>query len=143
MRRLFVFLTLLTALSLVVAGCGKDDEEEGEEAGADETCTAAPPALTGATNLAANFPIPDDVVITSTAAAGPSTVAKGYAEADLKDVYESFKDELDHDPYSVTKSEKDAHDAEVNFAGEGTSGQVRLGEECKGRTSVQITSRPG
>jgi hypothetical protein len=44
--------------------------------------------------------------------------------------------------YSVTKEEQDAADAEVNFAGAGQSGQVKLLQTCKSRTNVTITIRP-
>ena len=44
--------------------------------------------------------------------------------------------------YSVTKEEQDAADAEVNFEGAGQSGQVKLLQTCKTRTTVTITIRP-
>jgi major membrane immunogen (membrane-anchored lipoprotein) len=135
-------LVLVLALSLLLVGCGKSDKEKNEEAKANTPCPAAPAALTGASGLPSQFPVPDGVVATETKAAGPSTVVTGYAEQDLGEVFDAFKKALAEDPYSVTKSERDAHDAEVNFAGESTTGQVRLGEACTGRTSVQITARP-
>jgi hypothetical protein len=133
---------ILLAAVLLLGACGGDENEEAEEARSNQACSSPSSALTGATNLPAAFPTPSGVVLTETKAAGPSTVVTGYAEGDLDDVYESYKKALDKDPYSVTKSEHDAHDAEVNFTGGGTTGQVRLGEACKDRTSVQITARP-
>ena len=44
--------------------------------------------------------------------------------------------------YSVTKSERDPHDAEVNFSSATNTGQVALAEECQGRRSVRVTIRP-
>ena len=44
--------------------------------------------------------------------------------------------------YSITKEEQDAADAEVNFSGNGRSGQVKLLQTCKTRTKVTITIRP-
>jgi hypothetical protein len=44
--------------------------------------------------------------------------------------------------YTVTKNEQDVADAEVNFNGAGNSGQVKLLQECKSRTTVTITIRP-
>ena len=141
MRRMAL---LLVVAAVLVGGCKDSDaDKEGEEAKGGEPCATAPAALSGVTNLPGRFPTPSGVVVTETRAAGPSTVVSGYAEDDLGDVYDSYKKALDTDPYSVTKSEHDAHDAEVNFKGESTTGQVRLGEACKGRTSVQITVRPG
>jgi hypothetical protein len=138
MRR--IALVLLAAVLL--GACGDSENEEAEEARSNKACSSPASALAGATNLPSTFPTPSGVVVTQTKAAGPSTVVTGYAEGDLDDVYESYKKALDKDPYSVTKSEHDAHDAEVNFKGGGTTGQVRLGEECEGRTSVQVTARP-
>ncbi|MDQ1439213.1 MAG: hypothetical protein QOK43_2842 [Acidimicrobiaceae bacterium] len=129
------------AVATLFAGCS-DKGKEGEGLRATEPCAEAPAAFTGNNGLPSTFPVPKNVVLSETRTAGPSTVVGGYAEADLKAVFDSFKSALGKAPYSVTKSEKDAHDAEVNFAGEGNTGQVRLGEECKGRTSVGITIRP-
>jgi len=44
--------------------------------------------------------------------------------------------------YSVTKSEHEDFDAEVNFAGGTKTGQVKLLQSCKDRTEVTITARP-
>lgn len=140
-RRLLVLIAVLLAAVSLLAACGDDDEEK-EGLVASEPCAAAPAALTGPTNLGPNFPIPDDVVITATRSSGPSTVVSGYSTKSIKELYEAFKEELAEDPYSVTKDEIEKHDAEVNFSGENTTGQVRLGEECKDRRSVDIVARP-
>ena len=148
MRRYLVLALLALFVAVTAAACGDDGESESEaerereESRAGVTCQQAPAALTGSTGLPGAFPKPDDVTYTATRAAGPSTIVEGYAEAELADVYDGYRDALGDDPYSVTKSEKEEHDAEVNFAGAQTTGQVRLGEECKGRTSVRITARP-
>jgi hypothetical protein len=42
----------------------------------------------------------------------------------------------------VTKSEHEEDDAEVNFAGHGSTGRVKLEVECAGRTGVTLTIRP-
>ena len=78
------------------------------------------------------------MVFTQTGLQGPSTVVDGYAEKDLGDVYSAYKQVLAKDPYAVTKSERDPHDAEVNYSTAEGSGQVRLGEACKDRTSVRV-----
>lgn len=124
-------------MALLAAACG------GDEGGSTlPPCPTPPATLGGETNLPSRFPLPDGVVITQTRAAGPTTVVNGYSDDGIPELFETWREALDEPPYSVLKSEREAHDAEVNFAGEDTTGQVRLGEECKGRTSVQITARP-
>ncbi len=53
-----------------------------------------------------------------------------------------MKDKFGSGGFKVDKSERDPHDAEVNFSGDKVTGQVRLSEECQGRTSVTVTIRP-
>lgn len=105
-------------------------------------CPTPPPTLVGTSNLPPRFPIPPGVQVTQSRAAGPTTVVNGYSDDSIPTLFEAWSKALDEPPYSVVKSEQEAHDAEVNFSGEDTTGQVRLGEECEGRTSVQITARP-
>ena len=148
MRRLLI---VLLPIVLVFVACGKDSksesasekEKDSEEAKAGETCPAMPAALTGDTGLPSQFPTVDNLRYTATRKAGPSAIVTGFVESDLGDAYTEWKAALDKAPYSVTKSEKDPHDAEVNFSGQQTTGQIRLGELCKSRTSVQVTARPG
>jgi hypothetical protein len=144
MRRLIAIATLLV---LVFVACGDDKESdaerEKEEATSVLTCSTPPADLTSGTGgLAAAFPKPAGVHYTESRPAGPSTIVEGYVAYELNSAYAAYQAVLDKAPYSVTKSEKDAHDAEVNFAGEKTTGQVKLTEECKGRTHVSITARP-
>lgn len=127
------------ALALLTAACGGNGAGGGA---ALPECPTPPATLAGESKLPPNFPIPDTVVLTQTRAAGPTTVVNGYSDDSIPTLFDEWKAALDQPPYSVVKSEREAHDAEVNFSGEDTTGQVRLGEECEGRTSVQITARP-
>jgi hypothetical protein len=135
-------LAMLVVFAVVALGACKDKGEEKEGLAGKEPCAAAPAALSGSSGLPSGFPVPAGVVITGTRAAGPSTVVTGYAQSTIKAVFDQFKSALDKAPYSVTKSEREEHDAEVNFKGGGSDGQVRLGQECQGRVSVTITARP-
>ena len=138
MRRLVALIAVVLAVSLV--GACSSDEKDKEEA-ASKTCAAAAAPIT-ATRLPTGFPAPSGVQFTSTSSAGPSTVVEGYSSSSLDDVYKDYKAALAQAPFSVTKSEKDEHDAEVNFAGADTTGQVALSEPCEGRTGVKVTVRP-
>jgi hypothetical protein len=73
----------------------------------------------------------------------PSQIVDGYYEGDITEAFGSYKGALeDADGYDVTKDEKEEDDAEVNFEGGGSSGQVKLLQSCEDRTSVTITARP-
>jgi hypothetical protein len=135
-----VVLSLIAVL--VLASCSKGEKEaEGEEAKG--TCGPAPAALAAPPSLPSGFPTPSEVTYTGTEAAGPSTIVEGFWAGDLEDAFEGYKDAFEKAGYSVTKDEKEEDDAEVNFSGGNSTGQVKLGIECQGRTSVQITVRPG
>jgi hypothetical protein len=135
MRRL---LPLLMLAALVAGACGGDKDAEN----ASKDCGPPPTATAGGITLPASFPVPTGVTMISSVKQGPSTVLEGYSSADLGDVYTDYKQSLDNPPFSVTKSEKDDHDAEVNFESAETTGQVKLQEACKDRTSVTVTVRP-
>src|SRR3954470_14321574 len=124
MRKLWLVLVLL---ALVGAGaCGdKDKDKEGGEA-LDTAACAAASAAAGSVSLPSGFPAESDVTFTATVTAGPTSITTGTSSDSLKTVFERFKADLAKSPYSVTKSEKDDHDAEVNFAGPDSTGQVKL-----------------
>ena len=131
---------LVCASALAVAGCGGGGESE--EAAA-EDCGAAPAAMSGAPTLPEAFPSPSDVVYTSASKDGPTTKVEGYWEDDLDAAFEGYKKALEGAAgYAVTKSEHEEDDAEVNFEGHATSGQVKLEVDCVDRTNVGLTIRP-
>ena len=135
MRRL---LALLLLTGLVLVGCGDDKDSEN----ASKDCGPPPTSTPGGITLPASFPVPTGVTMVSSAKQGPSTQLEGYSSAELADLYNDYKQSLNTAPFNVTKSEKDAHDAEVNFESAESTGQVKLQEACKDRTSVTITVRP-
>ena len=126
-------------LVLAAAGCGKDEKEK-EAAG--KACGPTPTALAGKPKLPAAFPTPDGVTYTSSTEKGPSTVVEGFREGDIDAAFEAYKDAFPNAGYDVTKDEHEEVDAEVNFSGGGSDGQVKLVQTCKDRTSVTITVRP-
>jgi hypothetical protein len=135
---------LLALFALALGACGGNDEsEEAEREGADQPCAAAAAAMDGTPMLPAGFPTPDGVTYTAEREAGPSRIVDGYYEGGVEDAYEDYESALDDaDGYDVTQDEQEEVDAEVNFEGGGTSGQVKLIQECEDRTSVSITARP-
>ena len=88
------------------------------------------------------FPGLSDVTVTSVEVAGPSTIVSGTTDADLDEVFDGFKAAFDQAGFTVTSSEKEEDDAEVNFSRNSTTGQVKLSVPCEGQTNVAITIRP-
>ncbi len=139
MRRCLLIMTLV--VGALAAGCGGGEEKEKEEAG--KACGTPPAELSGNPSLPEGFPTPSEVTYTASAKKGPSQVVKGYYDGDIDAAFEGYKDALGSaSGYSVTKDEHEEVDAEVNFDGHGSSGQVKLVQECRDRTSVRITARP-
>jgi hypothetical protein len=134
-------LALGLVVAVVAAGCGGEDEEA-EREGATQACPVAPAAMGAEPMLPAGFPKPDEVTYTSERESGPSTIVEGYWDGDIEEAFEGYKDAFDEAGYDITKDEREEVDAEVNFAGGESDGQVKLIQECEGRTSVSITARP-
>lgn len=134
------FVLLLVLLTGLLAGCGGGKSEEGEGGG--QACSAAPAAMPKQPQLSPGFPSPSEVTYTEERDIGPSHIVEGYWDGDIESAFEGYKDSFEGTDYSVTKEEREEVDAEVNFAGEGVSGQVKLLQLCKDRTDVTITTRP-
>jgi hypothetical protein len=139
MKRTFV---LVLAASLLLAACSeREKQKEGE--GSEAPCSPPPAALASAPTLPPGFPSPAELKYTDSQVAGPSTIVQGYWDGDLEAAFEGFKDAFGGAGYTVTHDEKEADDAEVDFSGGNSTGQVKLVTECEGRTLVTITVRPG
>ena len=126
---------------LLAAGCGSE-KKEGDGGKAEKSCGPALPAMAGQPTLPAKFPTPDGVTYTGESKAGPSSIVKGYRNGELADAFDEYKSAFDSAGYSVTRSEKEEDDAEVNFKGGNSTGQVKMNQLCKDRTSLAITIRP-
>jgi hypothetical protein len=139
MKRTIVFLVVV---AMMVAACSEKEKEE-ESGGTEVPCSPAPATLATAPTLPPGFPSPAEVRYIDSQAAGPSTIVQGYWDGDLEAAFEGFKGAFAGAGYTVTHDEKEADDAEVNFSGGNSTGQVKLVTECEARTSVTITVRPG
>ena len=135
-RLVSVFVLALAVVAL--AGCGGEEKDKEQAA---KACPPAPAAMTKAPTLPVGFPAPQGIVYTGETTKGPTTIVTGYLPVDIDAAYEDYKGAF-VPPYSVTKSEQENVDAEVNFAGPSTTGQVKLLQGCKDRTTVTITVRP-
>ena len=139
--RLLAFGLIVGATVLVAAGCGGGGNKESEEGGA-SACRAA--ATTAATGFPAGFPKPGELTITAAHRDGPTRVIEGYWASGLDEAYNEYKDQVDGAGYTVLFTEKEEHDAEISYKGEGRSGQIALRDDCSesDTTRVHITSRP-
>jgi hypothetical protein len=132
---------LFAALALLFAACepfGDEDKENLKKA-----CAGAPAPLDTHPTLPGEFPDAKGIVYTTVEKDGPATVASGYLNLTIGPAHQAYSEAIKSaSGYSVTKEEQDAADSEVNFAGNGKSGQVKMVQTCNGRTSVTITIRP-
>lgn len=134
---------LAVALLFLVACDGDDDEsEEGESAAARAECTSDVPDAADIPDLPENFPVLGEAVLTDSSEAGPSRIVEGYFEADMEEAFPEYEEAFEEAGYEITKDEQEENDAEIFFAGEGTTGQVNMFAECEGRTKLRITIRP-
>ena len=133
---------LLLVLAAMLAACGEPENEPAGGGNEAQACTSTPTPIASPTALPSTFPNPVSVTYTSVETAGPTQIIKGYTSTEFADAFEEYKDAMATGGYSVTKEEREEDDAEVNFAGNGTTGQVKLEVDCKDRTSVRLTIRP-
>jgi hypothetical protein len=143
MQRPILFrLLMLVTFALAPVACGGDKEGEGERGEAfAPICDMAP--MTGASGLPADFPLPGDVTFVKAEDAGPSRIVEGFADGELKDVYDKWHRAFEDTDYDITFDEREDHDAEISFEGGGRSGQVKLADECgEGKVYARVTSRP-
>jgi len=140
MRR---FVALALVATTVLGACSEKDKGEEEQGAPTEACPAASPAMSTAPTLPANFPSPSETTYTSSSKAGPSTLVMAYFADDLDGAYNTYKSAFESaSGYTLTKSEHDPRDAELDWSGQSTTGEVKMDWPCKGRTELTITIRP-
>jgi hypothetical protein len=135
---LFAGVLMLIVLALVAAYF-LEDEPQGVAAVA---CSGDPVTP----KLPSDFPRVEGMIYTKSTSAGPSEIADGYYEGDLRGAYEAWRSALADAGYTITFDEIEAFDSEVAYRGgaDRRSGIVALRDVCaeRGRISVHITSRP-
>jgi len=129
-------------LGLVLTACSKKEKDAAAEGLRGQAACLTTPSPIAEPTFPAGFPSIGDVTWTANNQAGPSQIIQGYTGDALEDLFKEMKEKFAEGGYTVAKSERDPHDAEVNFSSGQNTGQVRLAEECQGRTSVTLTIRP-
>lgn len=129
---------LLAAVLLAACAGGAT----GGGGGALPPCGPAPSPAAEAPDLPPGFPTPDGVTYTAAEPTGPSLIVEGYVEGDIGPAFEAYRAAFRGAGYGIPFEERETIDAEVNFAGGDTTGQVRLRQECDERTELSITIRP-
>ncbi len=133
----------LGALALGLVACGGDTKAETDlDRATRAACSGSP--LSKAAKLPSNWPELAQVTFTQQATQGPTEIVEGYFEGEIEAAHEEYKRELEEAGFTILFEEREDHDAEVSWEGQGRSGQVALREEC-GRGDkiyVHITNRP-
>ena len=132
------FSMIGVTLLLLATAC----ELEPDKRRAKKACGEPPAALTAKPKLPAAFPTPAGVTYTAEKAAGPSMIVTGYLNGQVMSAYDAFTQSLATNGYSVTKSDHEGVEGDVNFEGGNSTGSVKLLQECSDRTRVTITVRP-
>jgi len=85
-----------------------------------------------------------ELTVTSAHQDGPTRVIDGYWASGLDEAYKEYKDQITEAKYDVLFNEKEDHDAEISYKGDGRTGQIALRDDCSegDTTRVHITSRP-
>lgn len=134
-------LTVIAISALALTACEPFGDKDKEALKKD--CGAAPATLSRRPAIPNSFPDAQGIKYTSIKKDGPSTIVSGYLDDAIGPAHQAYHDALTNaSGWAITKEEQDAADSEVNFAGHTVSGQVKMIQICKGRTTVAITIRP-
>ena len=142
----FSWGSLLVLLVVALAGCGgKSAEEKAKEQAAEASAPVCDMTqVLTTTKLPAGFPKPDAVTYHQQKTEGPSLTVDATYAGDLDAAFSSYEDAVAAANYTVTHKEKEKDDAEINYEGGGTTGQIALRDVCDtdSKLVVHITNRP-
>jgi hypothetical protein len=131
-----VFVTLLFALALSVA-CSGGGSKQANTAG--PGCPTAPRAADIAASLPALFPTPRGVMYSGNQSNGATKQVQAYSGSDLTTTFNLYRRVLGVDPFHITGQQLGDHNAEIDFAGSGATGTVRMAATCRTAGTVAIS----
>ena len=137
---------LVAVLAVFLAGCGgKSAEEKAKEQAAKASAPVCDMTqVLDTTKLPSGFPKPDAVTYHQQKTEGPSLTVDATYAGNLDDAYSAYEQAVSAANYNVTHKEKEEDDAEINYAGGATTGQIALRDVCgeSDKLVVEITNRP-
>ncbi|HEY2354386.1 MAG TPA: MFS transporter [Gaiellaceae bacterium] len=103
----------------------------------------APPTARVTPKLLPKFPAPDGVAYTVEEQTGPTHVVDGFLPTGIDKAHDAYYKGLSRDGYAIQRDEVQVTDAELYFTQGTVTGEVRLLQECRNRTYVQISTFRG
>ena len=141
MNKLPLAFALLSVAVLLTACDFPGHDKDKELAG--KPCAGAPAQMHTAPTLPAGFPNAAGIRYVGVQKDGPTTIATGYLDETIGPAHQAYDTALKGaSGWTITHEEQDAADSEVNFSGHSKSGQVKMVQSCKTRTTVTVTIRP-
>lgn len=130
-------LLLTAAACTLAAGCDSSSKSS-NQANVDCSRPAVQQAKAGG-QLPTLFPTPRGITYGAVSTNGPATVIHAYSSSSRLITFDLYKRDLASKPYQVSQSRYSDQDAEIDFQGNGVSGQVAVLSGCQGVVPVNIT----
>jgi hypothetical protein len=123
---------LLSAVTVVLAGCGSSNEA---------VCGGSP--MKESVDLPIHWPSLNKLTYTKQEKNPPNFVVDGYFNDGLRAAHDQWKKALQAEGFTIRSDELGDHDSELSWRGEASSGQVAIHQACGSsrRVWIHITSR--
>jgi hypothetical protein len=131
---------LLAVAALAVAGWGRGGPDAGAAVSA---CAGGSPLVTRPAALPRSFRFPRGTVLTVARRQAGATVVEGVAPGTIASVRRFYLGTLRASGYRLYGGEVEVRDAETDFAANGVTGRLKLGEiaGCRGVVAVAVAVR--
>jgi MFS family permease len=99
----------------------------------------APPTARATPSLPPTFPTAAHVTYTTDKHVGKTELVEAFSSLGVENAHAAYLKHLAANGYSITKEEMQVTDSEIFFQRAAISGEIRLIQECRNRTYVQIS----